>query len=394
MTSKLALATPGLSRRAFLLSAVPAFLAYRSGRAAEPVRIGVSLGLSGRYERLAAMQKRAYLLWERHINETGGLLGRPVEMVIEDDESTADKAVALYRKLINDDRVDLLFGPYSSGITAAVAPVTDEAGYPLLATGAASDAIWQQGYRYVFGVFTSASRYTVGLLNLALLHDLFSVAIVHADDAFSTSAAEGARKWAPRLGLNVVMFEEFEKDRSDLTDLAERARYAGADLLMMVGHFNESINMRRALGKIDWYPRAYFATVGPVFARYRDELGEAADLTFSTSLWEPGLRFPQSREFEASFRALYQLEPTYHTAEAYAGGQILEAAVKAVGGFGREDIRQALQDLQMHTIIGRYGVDHTGMQVKHFALTIQWQEGKKEIVWPEEIATATPRFGQ
>jgi branched-chain amino acid transport system substrate-binding protein len=188
------------------------------------------------------------------------------------------------------------------------------------------------------------------------------------------------------------MFEEIEKDRNDLTDLAERARSAGADLVMMVGHFNESVRMRRALARIDWYPRAYFATVGPILTRYRDELKEAADRTLASSLWEPGLNFPHSPEFEASFRSLFRIEPAYHAAVAYAGGQLLEAAVNSVGGFDREGIRQALQDLQMHTIVGRYQVDSTGIQVKHFALTIQWQKGRKEIVWPEEAQTAQPIF--
>jgi branched-chain amino acid transport system substrate-binding protein len=338
------------------------------------------------------MQQRAYLLWERHINETGGLLGRSVAMVIKDDESTPGKAAELYKQLIHDDQADLVFGPYSSGITAAVAPVADKAGYPLLAAGASSDAIWQQDYRYIFGVYTPASRYAVGMLNLALLNDLFSVAIAHADDAFSTSAGEGARKWAPRLGLDVVMFEKFEKGQRDLTNLAERAKLAGADLLIMAGHFNESIDMRQAMAGIEWYPRAYFATIGPVLSRYYDELKDAVNLTFASTLWEPELNFPHSREFAARFRASYQLEPTYHSATAYAAGQILEAAVKSAGSFDREDIRQALQDLHMHTIIGRYQVDATGIQVKHFPLTIQWQEGRKQIVWPEEAQTAQPLF--
>jgi branched-chain amino acid transport system substrate-binding protein len=193
MTDQSATNPTAISRRALVLSSIPVLAGIRWGHAAEPVRIGVSLGLSGRYEKLAAMQQRGYLLWERHVNEAGGLLGRPVQMIYKDDESSPPKAAELYEKLINDDRVHLLFGPYSSGITAAVAPVTEAARYPLLAVGAASDAIWQQGYRYIFGIYTPASRYTIGMLNLALLNDLLNVAIVRADDAFSTSAGEGAR---------------------------------------------------------------------------------------------------------------------------------------------------------------------------------------------------------
>jgi branched-chain amino acid transport system substrate-binding protein len=372
-----------------------AFLAVIAGaitHAAEPVRIGLTLGLTGKYAKLGAMQQRAYLLWQRDVNEKGGLLGRPVKVLIEDDESTPDKSVELYRSFISEDRVDLLFGPYSSGITAAIAPIADKADYPLVAGGASSDKIWQQGYRNIFGVYTPASRYTVGILNLALINDLATVAIVYADDAFSISAGEGARKWAPKLGLNIVMFEKFKKGRRDLSDLAEKAKLANPSLLIVAGHFDESVDMRLALKKVGWYPKAYFATVGPVLARYPTALGQDSELTFASSLWEPNLKFPRSREFASRFRALYRIEPTYHAATAYAAGQILEEAVKAVGSLTRDKVRQTLQNLQTYTVVGRYQVDPTGIQVKHFPLTIQWQEGKKEIVWPEEVRTAQPIF--
>jgi ABC-type branched-subunit amino acid transport system substrate-binding protein len=112
--------------------------------AADPVRIGLSLALSGQYYELGTMHERAYYLWQNEINEKGGLLGRPVEIIIEDDESDPEKAREIYRKLIFEDKVDLVFGPYSSRITAAVLPIVDEAGYPLLAAGASSDRLWQR----------------------------------------------------------------------------------------------------------------------------------------------------------------------------------------------------------------------------------------------------------
>ena len=390
--TRLAARTTTISRRALLLSTLPAVVSYRAAWSVEPIRIGLTLSFTGRYSKLGEMQQRAYLLWERQINEAGGLLGRPVKLLIEDDESNPARAAELYRRLTSEQEVDLVFGPYSSGITSAVAPVVEEAGYPLLAAGASSDRIWQQGYRYIFGVYTPASRYVLGMLNLSLLNDLETVAVTHADDAFSVSAGEGAGKWAPRLGLDMVMFERFEKGTRDLVPLAERVKFATPDLLIMAGHFNESIDMRRALIEANWYPKAYFATIGPVLTRYRDILKEASNLTFASSLWEPGLKFPNSREFAASFRGAFHLDPTYHAATAYAAGQILEAAVTSAGSLDRRDIRDALEVLQMHTVVGRYLVDATGIQIKHFPLTIQWQEGRKQIVWPEEVQTAQPIF--
>ena len=368
------------------IATVMLFIGVAAGHSAEPFRIGLTLGLTGKFAKLGAMQQRAYVLWQYRINERGGLLGRSVELIIFDDESDPNTAQKLYRKLIAEKGVDLVFGPYSSGITSAVLPIVEKAGYPMLAPGASSDKIWQQGYKNVFGVYAPASRYSVGMLNLAVIHDLNTIAIVYANDGFSISAASGAKKWAPKLGLQVVMFENFKKGRQDLSALAQKAKLSDASLVIVAGHFNESVNMRKALKKVGWYPKAYFATVGPVLQKYDDILGADADLTFASSLWEPALDFPQSKEFTATFRARYGMTPTYHAATAFAAGQILAKAIKKANSLKRSNIRKALQDLDTYTIIGRYRVNSTGMQIKLFPLTIQWQDRTKRIVWPEEIA--------
>ena len=381
-----------INRRSLLLFGVLIFLACGAARAVEPVRIGVSLGLTGKYAALAAMQQRGYQLWQRDINSKGGLLGRPVQIVIVDDESKPKRAAKLYKQLIKENRVDFVFGPYSSGITRAVAPVVEKADYPMLAMGASADSIWQKGYKNVFGIHVTASRYTLGMLNLAVIHDLPTVAIVYADDAFSISAAEGARKWGRKLGLRIIMYEKFKKGLRDLTQLAEKAKSSKSALVIVAGHFDESVDMRRALKNVNWYPRAYFATVGPVLSKYKEMLGADSELTFVNTLWEPRVKFPESQTFLASFRAVHGIEPSYHAAVAYAGGQVLEAAVNSAKNFDRSRIRQALSKMETYTILGRYKVDRTGIQIKHFPLALQWQKGKKEIVWPEEMQTAEPIF--
>ena len=378
--------------KSLCLDALLSLVATAAGYAAEPVRIGVSLGLTGKYAALGAMQQRGYQVWQRDINSKGGLLGRPVQIVIIDDESKPKRAAKLYKQLIAEDRVDFVFGPYSSGITLAVAPIVEKAGYPMLTAGAASDSIWQKGYKNIFGIYAPASRYTLAMLNLAVIHDLMTVAIVYADDAFSISAAEGARKWGRRLGLKIVMFEKFKKGRRDLTYLAQKAKSSKSALVMAVGHFEDSVDMRRALKNVNWYPKAYFATVGPVLPKYKETLGADSELTFVNALWEPRVKFPGSQTFLASFRAVHGVEPSYQSAIAYAAGQVLEATVNSAKSLDRKKIRQAMSKLEMYTILGRFKVDQTGIQIKHFPLALQWQKGKKEIVWPEEMQTMEPIF--
>jgi branched-chain amino acid transport system substrate-binding protein len=363
--------------------------------ATEPIRIGISLGLTGKYSETSKMQKMAYRLWETEINKKGGLLGRKVVILIMDDESDPNKAKELYRSMILEKKVDLVLGPYSSAILAAIAPIVDGFGYPMLASASAADSIWKQGYKNIFGMLTPASRYSIGILNLALLYDLKKVAIVYADDEFSTEVAKGAKKWTPQLGLELVMFEEFKKGKKNLVPLAQKARDNGAELILVGGHFNESVNMRLGLKKIKWYPKAFFATVGPALQKYKETLGIDAEFTFSTSIWEPHetSNSPQAIEFTNAFVDRYQQEPSYHAAQAFAAGQILNTAVELAGSLDQDRIRNALYELDTQCIIGRYTVGKTGMQKRWYPLTIQWQNGKKKIVWPDkEIRSVAPIF--
>jgi branched-chain amino acid transport system substrate-binding protein len=362
--------------------------------AAPPITIGLSLGLSGKYQQLGLMQQRGYLLWQRQLNERGGLLGRPVELLIRDDQSDPATAARIYRELISEDKVDLIFGPYSSGITAAVAPVVEEFHYPLLASGASADSLWEQGYHYLFGVYTPAQRYGVGFLEMLLRSGIKDVAIVSADDDFSRSIATGTRIWADRYALKVTFFETFAKGARDLTAVARRAAQTGAGALLVCGHFNEAVDMRRALDRIDWTPKAYYASVGPVLSAYGEKLEGLAERSFSSSHWEAttAAKFPGGGLFLAEFLQAYRTEPSYQGAAAYAAGQILEKAVKRVGSLDREALTRALSGMDAMTILGRYGVDNSGLQIRHFPLIIQWQNGAKEVVWPPEFATAQPLF--
>ena len=353
---------------------------------AEPVRIGVSLGLSGIYETPARMQERGFRLWEREVNQRGGILGRPVELVMVDDESNPEKARQIYRELMTRRRVGLLFGPYSSQLALAVAPVIDELGYPTLFPGAAADRIWKQGYTNVFGLFIPAGKYALEMLRLAVLHDLQRVAIVYADDEFSVEVANGARKWAERAEREVVLFARFDKGSRDLQYLAAKARQTRADLVIVAGHFDESVDMRRALQRIGWYPRAYFATIGPTLQKYEDIMGYDAEYTFAPSLWEPdeNLKFPRSQGFVKAFEEAYDTLPSYHAANAYAAGQVIEQAIIDADSLDRDEIRRALHELDIHVVIGRFRVDRFGVPLKHRSLVIQWLGGDKVIVYPEE----------
>jgi branched-chain amino acid transport system substrate-binding protein len=363
--------------------------------AAGPIRIGVSLGLSGQYSLPAGMQQRALELWRDKVNGAGGVLGRPVELVVEDDASDAEAARAIYRRFVDSRSFDVFVAPYSSDLTSAVAPIIEEAGIPMLAPGAAADEVYRHGYRNLFGILTPASRYTQGMLRLAYEAGLTSIALLAAQDSFSRDIAEGTRKWAPFLRLRIAVDEPLDRAES-LDDALRRARAAGVELVVVAGYMEEALRVRGALARQGWTPRAFFATIGPALPEWREKAGALADLTFASSIWEPNdsFAYPRSRAFVADFRARFGIDPSYQAAAAYAAGEVLASAIVQAGRTDPAYLRESLSNLDLYTVLGRFAVDRTGIQVKRLDMVIQWQDGRKEIVWPAEIRSATPRFGR
>jgi branched-chain amino acid transport system substrate-binding protein len=381
---------PGL--RIAVLSVLIVVSLHPPCRAAEPIRIGVSLGLTGRFAVMADALNKGFKLWEKNVNARAGILGRPVQVIVKDDRSDPQHAVALYRELITKDRVDFLFAPYSSLITAAVLPIAETYDIPILIAGAAADRLWEQGYRNAIGVYTPASKFTLGFLELMVLHELNRVAIVHADDPFSVDLASYVQKWAPRFALTIVDVTQFQKGDQDLEPLVLNAKEKHAQVLMVCGHMNEAVNIVNALKRIQWRPKALYASVGPALQGFYDRCGSDSELVFATSLWEPRANYPGARQFNQQFIDAYREAPGYHAGLAYAAGQVLEKAVTEVGSVDRNKVRSALFSLDTMTLIGRFGVDKTGKQVRQHTFIIQWQNGQKELVWPDQIKTAEPVF--
>lgn len=361
---------------------------------AGPIRIGLTLGMTGRFAVIGKMQKNAFMLWATNVNRQGGLLGRPVEIKIYDDQSDPEKAREIYRQMIEVEKMDFLFPPYSSSLTQAILPITEAHRYPMLIHGAAADSIWQQGYQYAFGVLPPASRYTLGFLELLLTSGIAKVAVIYANDTFSETIATGTDQWIERLGMELVLRRTVKKGTSNLDAIARQVKASHAQALIVCGHFNEAVNMRQALINTNWYPKAYWASVGPVFQAYYDHFGKTAEDTFSSTQWiyNEKLPFPGSKKFYNDFLAAYGQEPSYHAASAYTAGALLSEAIRKTGSLNKERIRNILASMDMMTLLGRYGVDRTGMQVRFFHLTIQWIDGRKEVVWPEELSTAQPKF--
>ncbi len=358
--------------------------------ASEPLVLAASLSLTGHYVELGKMKERAYRLWAEDVNRRGGILGRPVKLLIVDDQSDRERTRQLYTDFATKHKADFFLGPYSSELTDVAAEVAETYQYPILASGASANSLWDKNRKYLFGVYVTSDRYTIGFLELLVRHGINHVAIVAGKEPFSQGILAGSLEWAKRFGLNMVQTGVFTSGEMDIEEGIRAAHASGAEALLIAGHFKDSVNATHVLKKISWKPKAFFATVGPALDNYGDDLGKDAEFTFSCSQWEPSLSYPGAREFAKTFVERYNMQPSYHAATAYAEGEILESSIVKANSFDRRKVRDKMQVLDVITIIGRYGVDKDGRQIRHFTTTVQWQNGKKQIVAPKELKTADP----
>ena len=359
-----------------------------------PITFGGTLSLSGKYGTIGKMTEKGFRLWEERINTSGGLLGRPVRIRITDDRSDVDEVSKAYSRMTREKSVDLLVSPYGSDLVLRAAEHAEKHRYPLLVI-AASEKIWQTPRRYTFGIYSTSDRYFVGFLELCAAEGMKTVAIAGFPETFSSSTAEGARKWAEKFGLSVVRYRILPKmDEASLSAEAEALKAARPDAVVVSGYLEETVAFRSALGNAGFRPWAFAGSVGPVYPEFRERLGELAEGAFGTTQWEPDPRIstPGSEEFIRLFRARYNEDPIYHAATSYASMLLLENAIRKIGSLDREKIRSHLLAGSHKTLLGPFKLREDGTQIGHRSFIIQWQRGKKEIVWPDDLRTAKPVF--
>jgi branched-chain amino acid transport system substrate-binding protein len=359
-------------------------------RTEPPLRIGATMSETGAYSTQGIPARNGYLLCQDHVNARGGLLGRRVEFVIHDDGSDAATAIALYERLITEDGVDAVMGPYGSTLTEAVAPVTERHRQVLISPLAATTSIWEQGRQYLFMVLPPAELFLAGLIEMAAEHGYRTVALIHEDALFPRAAAAGAAALAEEKGMRVVLDLAYPSGTEDFADLLREIDAAGADVLgMAASSLSDFVVVTRQLRDLD-VDLKMFGTSGAV-SEFQQELGELAEYAYGLSAWEPGLPHPGIGEFVAAYEAAFGQAPSFHAAGAYGSCQLLMAAAERAGSLDAEALRRELLALETTTVFGDYAVDERGYQTAHRGVFIQWQDGEKVVVWPEELAKAPPR---
>lgn len=372
--------------------AVASVVAAGQGLAQQPIRIGTSIAITGRDKVQGGYVREGYLLCQKHVNENGGALGRPIEFLIRDDGSDPKTAVDLYEKLITEDKVDAVIGPYGSASTNAVADVVEKYRKLMVAPAAGTTSIWEKGRKYLIMVLSPLEAATAGTIDLAVRNGLKTIAVINVDTLPAKAVAKGALELAKKEGLELVLRETYPPGTTDFSAILNKVKTAKPDLLVVNYVPAEVIAMTRQMKELDINVKMLSATPGASFLDYQKALGKTAEFVYAGSYWNPDLPYLGNREFVAAYQKEFNHAPAFISTASYAGCQLLVDAARRVGSLDSDKLREALLKLKTETVFGDFAVDERGFQIGHKAITIQWQNGKQVVVWPDEVAAGKARF--
>ncbi len=347
-------------------------------------------------------------------NEYGGVMvgGKkvPLEYVYYDAESKKEAVTSLCARLITVDKVNAIVAPYSSGLTLRGAPVAESRKMLYMDHGGANNKIFRQGFKYVVQTIGPASRYHEGTLDM--IHKLHPkakrVALAYEDSEFAKMVMEGAEAHAKKLGFQVVFKRTYPKGVSDLTPLLSALKASKPDFVIGGGHFEDGQLFNRQMADLAIDADALSLIAAATLPAFYKALTSMAEGVMGPSHWEYGVKYseagakeaglpwigPSQDEFVDLFKKALgkNIIPDYHAAEAGAAILSYVLAVEKANSVDTTKVRKALGDLEFMSFYGSWDVDETGLQVGHSMVDVQWQMGKRVIIWPPSAQTGRLAF--
>ena len=331
----------------------------------------------------------------------------PLQYIKYDCESKKEAVTSLLERLITVDKVNFTLAPYTSGLTLAGAPVAEKYRMIYLDHGGASNSIFQQGFKYIVQTIGPASFYHRGTLNLIKKTDPSAkrVALVYEDDEFARDVMAGAMEHAKKNGFEVVFQRTYPKGVTDLTPVLSAMNASKPDIVLGGGHFQDGQLFNRQLADLDINTKALSLIASATLPAFYEALKENAEGVMGPSHWEYGVTFtaekakqagqvwigPSQDEFVALFKKAIgkDIIPDYHAAEAGASILALVKGIEKADSLESDKVRKALGELSFVSFYGGWDIDETGLQVGHDMVDVQWQNGERVIVWPEDAKTGT-----
>jgi branched-chain amino acid transport system substrate-binding protein len=378
-------------------------LAGLAGHAAQarstagPIKIGISLSLSGDFSDSGKAAERGYKLWMNTVNAHGGILGRKVQLVIQDDTSSPTQAQTNYQTFITKDKVDLVFGPFSTLLSAPSAAVANRYGYAFIEPAGGGPAVFQEKLHNVFftqpaPVLQSGDVFAKFILSLPKAERPKTAAYPSLDDPFSSPIADHVRSILSGKGIKTVYKSIYPSETTDMGPVIQKVASTHADAVIGGTQNGDAYAQVKAMVQQKYSPKFVFLTNGPNDpAEFPSKVGaKNVNGIFSTGDW-----FPQEHSFgNAAFVKAYAkaygkgaIDPT--SAEAYAAGQLLEAVAAKTKSIDNKTIIDTLHKGTWKTVEGNLRWNSIG-EPQGSDLLVEWINGKLYPVYPASVALHKP----
>ncbi len=385
------------------------------GPASGTLIFGAPISLTGSTSTEGKLTLEGYEIWRDQVNAHGGIkvggTSYQVELKYYDDQSDATKSKQLTQKLITQDKVNFLLGPYGTAATLQDEAIAEQYQIPMVEGNGAAKSIFSKGFHYIFGVLSPAEDYASIMLEAALAqpNPPQNVAIISANDAFSVEVADAAKAYATSHNLPVVYYQQYPANTTDLTGVLTALKTSGPggtvpDMILGSGHENEALVTMKQAKQLGINAKLYAFTVGPATPDFATALGSDANDVLGSAQWTAQEQYKGQDIFgtPATYEQLYvqefNHEPAYQSADATAAGLAFQFALEKAGSIDPTKVRDALASLDVTTFYGEIRFDSTGANTYKPMATIQIQNGKIVTVYPANIANApliypTPPFG-
>jgi branched-chain amino acid transport system substrate-binding protein len=388
-----------------------AILIASPASAEDTITIGMTLSKTGSLNVDSVAEYKGSELWRDQVNKAGGIkVGNKnymVKFVDYDDQSQGSRVQQLYTRLIVQDHAQFLFSPYSSGLTATAAVITEQYGKIMLDGGGAEGKIFELGNKYLFQCITAADHYLSGAIDaLKEKTKTTSIAFVYSDDPFSKAVVAAARTQAAAAGFKEAMVESYSPSTTDFSPIINKIISSGADVFMGGGHYPDGATLARQLYDQRVKLKQTTILVAPDSPKFKS-LGDASLDVTVPSQWEPAVTYkpdfgPTPKEFAKAYEDAFHTSVDYHAASGYIEGLLLQHAIEQAGSIDADKVAAELNKMDVTTFFGKYKVgtsakDH-GLQEAHQMVLAQWQkkngELKLEMVWPDAAKTSDFIFAQ
>lgn len=376
-------------------------------------KVGVITELSGDLATGGNITKRGYDLWAQEVNAQGGIdvKGKkyPVKLVYADAQSNPSAGAAAAERLITQEQVDFILGPYSSGVTLAVAPVVDKYKIPMITGSAESPLIWKNKFKYTFGTIPPINF--TGATSIKTLTEMTpapkTIAIIGSNDAFSKATAEAYKAAAEAAKLKVLKYSIVPSGQ-DMTPLLSAIRSMKPDIIAFGGHDEEHVKFVKALRQIGYTPKALLMHCGITEKAFIDAVGKDGDQVFGTTCWtgtaktHSKLLWPTAAAYSAASQKAFNNPGDYTQGGCSAAGIAFQVALQKVGAKPgmSEEVRtrliKALEEVDVQTFYGRVKFATSGeyyhANIGLDPLTVQIQNGKIMTVGPKASQESAPQY--